>query len=85
MKSEDIWLQIWSLVRHGDEPCSLLELRYFYCLCGNYLYVNLAAGHTAVWLEQVWNFDLQIASFRQLVFSFAAGTFTGICYYHMLF
>lgn len=33
---------------------------------------DLPAAH-AVWLEQVWNFDLQIAEFLQLVFSFAAG------------
>lgn len=34
---------------------------------------NLTAGHTAVWLEQVWKFDLWIAKLLRLVFSFAAG------------
>lgn len=40
---------------------------------------NLTACHTAVWLEQVWNFDLWIANLLQLVFSFAAGS----CYWFL--
>lgn len=39
-----------------------------------YTEISCVYNLPADWLEQVWNFDLRIASLLQLVYSFAAGT-----------